>query len=255
MPKTKKPNFTKASLGKPAKSSRKKPLKRGTLPSSKSKVKKTSPRHSGKPSNARRTRNPGSGIVASLLSSATGTFGMTKAISQMTLKTKVLLVLGILLFGISFMWHANQTIQLAFFTPKVSVMTSTQAAPVSIEIPRVKMNLPVEQTAITGGVWGVSQKGASYLGTSARPGEAGPIILYSHNTDDRFGPIRWLMPEDEIVITTIDNKSHNYTVKKLMTVSPNQIEAVSNYSEETLILYTCDGFADLQRFVVIAVPQ
>ncbi len=173
----------------------------------------------------------------------------------MTRRTKLFFVLGSLFLATSLLWYCNQTIQLAFFTPHVVSVEKKYPVPTQITISNVDINLPIEETAITNGVWQVSQKGTSHLALSARPGEEGPIILYDHNTNDKFGPIRWLSKGDSIDIKTADKKKHTYKVSQTIKVSPDKMDIFTQNRGETLILYTCDGFADLQRFVVIATPQ
>lgn len=177
-----------------------------------------------------------------------------KAFHHLSYRTKALFTFGILFISISLVWHFNQTIQLAFFTPKVIPVEKTHAIPTQLIIKKIHMDLPIEQTAITNGVWQVSEY-VSHLTTSARPGEEGPIILYGHNTTERLGPIRWLSKGDTIEIKTADNKMHMYTIDETMTVAPHRLDIFTKRAGETLIIYTCDGFADLQRFVLIAVPQ
>lgn len=175
--------------------------------------------------------------------------------SNVTMRTKVLFILGSLFLVTSVGWHVNQTIQLMFFTPKVTPVAKVYPIPTEITIPKVEINLPIEETAINRGVWQISEKGASHLTISARPGEKGAIIMYSHNTNERFGPIRWLSIGDNIEIKTADGKNHVYKITQTMTVSPNKMDIFTQQKGETLIIYTCDGFADLQRFVLIAKPQ
>lgn len=172
----------------------------------------------------------------------------------LSLRTKLLFSLGFFLIIIPSFYYLNETVQLAFFTPKVPVIKNTFARPVHITIPAIYLNLPIEEEAISRGAWQISAKGISHLNTSARPGEKGPIILYGHNTDDRFGPIRWLKIGAKITIKTIDGKTHIYKIVKTQGVSPSQINFLTNVQGEMLVLYTCDGFADLQRFLVFAAP-
>jgi LPXTG-site transpeptidase (sortase) family protein len=176
-----------------------------------------------------------------------------KNFSKLSFRTKALFIFGILFLGISLLWHFNQTIQLAFFTPEVVPVKRTQAIPTQLIIQKLHMNLPIEQTAIQNGVWQVS-KDVSHLTTSARPGEKGPIIMYGHNTTERLGPIRWLSKGDTIEVKTLD-KTHFYTIDQTMTVTPDRLDIFTKRAGETLIIYTCDGFADLQRFVIIAFPR
>jgi len=179
---------------------------------------------------------------------------VSKKLSKLTLRTKLLFLLGILFLGISLFWNLNQTIQLTFFTPKVIPVQKTQAIPTELIIPRIFVNLPIEETAINNGAWQVSQNGASHLTISARPGEQGTIIMYGHNSTERLGPIRWLLKGDIIEIKNADNKTYSYKISETIKVSPSKMDIFTNKNKEVLIIYTCDGFADLERFVIIAKP-
>ena len=174
------------------------------------------------------------------------------------MRTKFLFVFGFLLLGISILWYFNQTIQLAFFSPRTAYqqvdIKRPSKIPVHISIPAVGVNLDIEETAITNGIWQISGKGASHLNISARPDENGPIILYSHNTNERFGPIRWLSTGEMIEIRANDGKIHKYKISETLRVKPDRLDVLTKHKEETLVLYTCDGFADLERFVVVAKP-
>lgn len=171
---------------------------------------------------------------------------------QISLRTKLLLLSGVILVAIPILFYANETAQLAFFTPtKVPVIVKKYSPPKKIIIPSVNIDLPIKEEAIKNNTWGIAEDGISHLNTSARPGESGPIILYGHNTNNRFGPIRWLSKGQNIFIKTQKGKVYTYTIFKTQEVYPSQIN-ILNVNKETLILYTCDGFADLQRFLVFA---
>jgi LPXTG-site transpeptidase (sortase) family protein len=178
-----------------------------------------------------------------------------KKLSKLSIRTKLLFLFGILFLGTSLVWNLNQTIQLTFFTPKVIPVKKTHAIPTQLIIPRIFLDLLIEETAINNGAWQVAQNGASHLTISARPGEDGPIIMYGHNTTERLGPIRWLSKGDIIEIKTADDKKYPYKISETIKVSPNKMDIFTNQNKEVLIIYTCDGFADLERFVVIAKPQ
>lgn len=179
---------------------------------------------------------------------------LIRSFSKLSLRTKALFLFGFLFICISLLWNLNQTIQLAFFTPHVTPIPKTHATPTQLIIQKIGTDLPIEETAITNGVWQVSEN-VSHLTTSARPGEKGPIIMYGHNTTDKLGPIRWLSKGDTIEIKTADGKTHDYIIDQTMTVAPNKMDVFTKRTGETLIIYTCDGFADLQRFVLIALPK
>lgn len=173
--------------------------------------------------------------------------------TTLSMRTKALFIYGILFLGIALIWNLNQTIQLSFFTPHVIPVKKMYALPTELIITKVSLDLPIEETAINHGIWQIASN-VSHLTISARPGEQGPIIMYGHNTNDRLGPIRWLSVGDLITLKTADNKIHHYKIARTLTVAPNQMDIFTNRQEESLIIYTCDGFADLQRFVLIANP-
>jgi LPXTG-site transpeptidase (sortase) family protein len=176
-------------------------------------------------------------------------------------RTKFLFILGLILIFIPTLFYINETIQLMYVVPPVQTVVKPQpgekvyTAPIAIDIPAVNIKLPVEETTVRNNVWGISSKGASHLFDSANPGQSGPIIFYGHNTNDRFGPIRWLKKGKQISVTTADTKIHRYTIVDTLTVDPNQLAVFFSRKQETLYLYTCDGFADLKRFIIIAEPE
>lgn len=78
--------------------------------------------------------------------------------------------------------------------------------------------------------------------------------MYGHNTKDRLGRLTSIRKDDIIIVTTLNGEMHPYRVTDLLIVSPNEVSVIGNTTKETLTLYTCYGFADLQRFVVKASP-
>lgn len=171
-------------------------------------------------------------------------------------RTKVFFILGItgILFFISWKIH-NMTILSFSYDPSAQIKTTATDFPVNISIPGAHINLPVSKTTIVNGIWQIADNGASYLVTSAQPGHNGTIIIYGHNTLDRFANIPYMYRGEAIIVTTKDGKTHHYELRQTTVVSPDQTEILSSQQGETLIIYTCYGFADLQRFVVIAKPK
>lgn len=176
-----------------------------------------------------------------------------------SLLTILLIFFGILFILTPLIYYTNQTIQLAYFAPKVpeakvTTIPTRPTKPVEIRIKRFGLKLPIEETYITNRNWGVSTKGASHLATSARPTEQSFILLYSHNTRKRFSTIRWLKNGDLIELNTQDEKTYGYKVYRTQETTADDIDILSGLTEETLVLYTCSGFADLKRYFVFAKP-
>jgi LPXTG-site transpeptidase (sortase) family protein len=161
---------------------------------------------------------------------------------------------------IPLLFYINQTVQLMYNVPEVpkqqrkSLTQKSLPIPIHVNIPKVRIDLPVAETKITNDTWGIAENEASHLSVSARPGEAGPIILYAHNTNNRFGPIRWLHKGDKIEIITADKRIHTYIISESIKSSPDQLSIFFKRKSETLYLFTCDGFADLKRYIIIADP-
>lgn len=164
------------------------------------------------------------------------------------------ITLGIIFTIIPLIFYFNQTIQLALFNPKTTeIKHIKRTSPTEISIPSIKLTLKTRPTIISNNIWQIAEDGASYLSTSARPGEKGAIIMYGHNTPERFGPILDLTPGKTIILKTSDQKPHVYKIAKTLEVYPDKMD-VFNQRDETLVIYTCAGFADLKRFIVIAKP-
>ena len=156
-------------------------------------------------------------------------------------------------------FYLNQTIQLSIFTPNIpqsKIITTNHSPiprPIHLKIPAINLSLPIGETTLRNNSWSIYKEGVSHLDISARPGEKGPIILYAHNTVDRFGSLPFVPPGQKIEISSQDGVTHTYTVVKRFETEANRVDLFAQRNE-TLILYTCYGFADLKRFVVIAQP-
>ena len=160
---------------------------------------------------------------------------------------------GLFLISIFIGWRFYNARILSFKTDNVSASAETQSSnPISISISSIGLTLPVEESAIVDGVWQISYQGASHLDKSADPGEGGNIVIYGHNKNLLFGPIRWLKEGDLIEITDESGTLYSYRVVKTVITTPDDIEYVLPKSEEILTLYTCTGFLDSKRLIVVA---
>lgn len=163
---------------------------------------------------------------------------------------------AILCLSIFLFWKGYSQRVLSFSSlPQQSLLENQSYTQLdSIQIPKLKLDLVIEEAKIIDGIWQISQYGASHLSSSAHPGSKGNIIIYGHNKKELFGKLGKLRLDDEIIITTKDLKKHQYKIYNILTVSPNQVEILAPTSDEILILYTCTGFADSQRLVLKAKP-
>lgn len=170
---------------------------------------------------------------------------------------KLFIIIGLLLLLISGIYHIYEITKYSFTTPPLAERSNVKrtAVPTHIAIDQTTMDFPVVETVIQHGVWQVADDGASHLNISARPGENGTIIIYAHNLLSRFGSLPYVSIGQKVTLTTADKKTHIYIIKKTQVVDPNDTKVLTSQKDEVLIMYTCYGFADLQRFVVFAYPE
>ena len=174
-----------------------------------------------------------------------------KKTNSTKIRTNLILIIGItlLLTGFGLKEHRRRVLS---FRGDVSQTQSVSNLPVRIEIPKTNTNLAIEPGSIVDGVWSISENGATHLISSSSPGNNNNTVIYAHNKDDLFGPIRWLNIGDEIIVTDSDDKLFKYRIVESVVTNPEAIDYVLSKDEETLTLYTCTGFADTDRYIVVA---
>jgi sortase A len=166
----------------------------------------------------------------------------------------ILILIGGFFMLIFFSWRFYQARILSFSGDVPQVGIHKGAKPVSIQIPSINLKLAIEEAIIKDSVWQVSETGANHLNQSAYPGDGGNIVIYGHNKNSLFGPIRWLEKGAEIELTDEKGEKHLYKVVETTEVSPDNLQYILPKDEETLTLYTCSGLFDSKRFIVVAKP-
>lgn len=150
-------------------------------------------------------------------------------------------------------YHQFQKKSLSFRqAPKLSRVVEESDLPVKILIPKVGIDLSVLPAKAVNDNWETSDEAASYLLGSGIPGREGNVVIYAHNKNHLFGPIRRLEKDDQIRLINKKEEEFIYKVLETKTVSKDTVEVLSATSEATLTLYTCTGFLDRERFVVVA---
>ncbi len=167
-----------------------------------------------------------------------------------------LIGLGILFILIFIYWRVSQ-LYLSFLTVPVSqhVDNSNNPAANRIVIPSQNINLEIKESEIKNGVWGVNDSGASHLNTSANPGQNGAIVIYGHNRSSLFGNLNLVKRGEKISLLSTDGKTYIYEVVNSLVVTPKDTWVLQSFGTERLIVYTCTGFFDLDRLVLIAEPE
>lgn len=126
--------------------------------------------------------------------------------------------------------------------------------PVRIVIPSLAMDLPVVEARVIAGFWELSETSASHGVGSANPGDIGNSVIFAHARTELFGPIRDIKNDATVYVMTND-RWYRYRVVEIKLVDPNAVEVIAPTADETLTLYTCSGFLDTKRLIVIAKPH
>ncbi len=157
------------------------------------------------------------------------------------------LILGLTLIFIFFVWRYHQAQILSFNTKEVAKISASIVKPIHIKAYPVGVDVDIQPAVIANGVWPVFSNMAGFVENDKNQ------IIYGHNKDNILGPIRYIKIGAIIEILSSDNKTYKYEVIKTDTVDPNNLEYVKSFDSEILTLYTCTGFLDSKRFVVVAV--
>ncbi len=126
---------------------------------------------------------------------------------------------------------------------------STEIAPAipdSVVIPQINLDLNVKEASVSGNNWDLFDDQASWLVTSAKPGETGNVVIYAHNRRNLFSGLYGLKIDQFIYILTV-NGWYRYQVTEAKYVQATAIEEVMPTSEPILTLYTCGDFLDFSQ--------
>lgn len=123
--------------------------------------------------------------------------------------------------------------------------------PIRIIVPELKINLPIKEARVVKGYWEVFADSAGFGLGSAYPGESGNQVIFAHARRGLFLPLKEAKGGENIYLLTSD-KWFSYKISEIKEVSPSQTEVIVPTTEITLTLYTCSGFADSKRLIIIA---
>jgi LPXTG-site transpeptidase (sortase) family protein len=138
------------------------------------------------------------------------------------------------------------------FTNSAQNAGNNNSTPSGIIISSINVWLPIYPSVIENGQWQTSRKGVSYLLNGVRPGEKGNAIFYGHNWPNLLGSLNRVKPGDSIQIVNLDGQTKTFTVSTVQEVTPNDTSVLSQTTDKRLTIYTCTGFLDSKRLVVVA---
>jgi LPXTG-site transpeptidase (sortase) family protein len=169
---------------------------------------------------------------------------------------KLLILLGVIIIFISgfLFWqrYTPQRLSFAISDYMGENVSNSSSAPSEIIIPAINLKLPIIPAELKNGNWEATTNGVSYLSSSPIPGAVGNSILYGHNWPNLLGNIVRLKPGQIIQIKSANGKVKNFVINTIATVSPKQTSILAPSKNPQITLYTCTGFWDSKRFVVVA---
>lgn len=169
------------------------------------------------------------------------------------LRSNILIVLGVTFILVFLGWRYHQERILSFNT-KVNQFTEDHIGikPVYVKSYPLGIDIAIRDSKIINGVWTINPDSANFLVSSAGLNAQGNTVIYGHNKNEILGPLRWANVDTVIEITGVDGLVYRYKVIKTDTVNSDDIEYVLPTNNEILTIYTCTGFLDSKRFVVVA---
>ena len=122
--------------------------------------------------------------------------------------------------------------------------------PVAVIVPAVKMYVSITQGGISNGNWILSDNSALYLPTSGRVGEGYNTIIYAHNTNNLFGPLKWVNIGDSILLKDSEGRMLEYKIYEKKDIQPYDLKGLYSKEANIVTLFTCDGWFDDVRLLV-----
>ena len=125
--------------------------------------------------------------------------------------------------------------------------------PKRIIIPDLGIDLEVKRARIIEGFWEVFEDSAGWGEGSGFPGEIGNQVIFAHARQGLFLPLRKVKAgmRAYVLAEGIPSNWFSYEVSEIKEVSPNQVEVIDKSEDERLTLYTCSGFQDEKRLIVV----
>lgn len=142
--------------------------------------------------------------------------------------------------------------RLAFVSAPQIQNSASLNTPTRIVIEDLKIDAPIRSAQKDGKKWQTFTDAVSYLSTSPAPGEEGNSILYGHNWKNLLWDLKKAKVGQKITVKYIDGSEKSFITKYIQEVKPDQTSILDKSSDKRITLYTCSGFLDTKRFVVVA---
>lgn len=125
--------------------------------------------------------------------------------------------------------------------------------PTRIIIPSVSIDLPITIAPLKNGYWIPSETTASFGEGSSLPTGNSNTVIFAHAREGLFLPLRNVKVQDTVYVMTA-NSYVSYTIDTITEVKPTDVYTVKPTDDKRLTLFTCSGFLDQKRLLVVAKP-
>lgn len=135
------------------------------------------------------------------------------------------------------------------FENKSQNIKKAQRIPVKLTLESINLISPITTTK---DIWIYPENSLVYLENSALPGETGNTVIYGHNYTSLLGNLTTAKLGDSIELDLSTGEKITYVISNKYSVTPDQTHILNPTSDSRLTLFTCSGFLDSKRLVVIA---
>lgn len=132
----------------------------------------------------------------------------------------------------------------------LNALSEDNLYPSKIIIPSLNIDLDISPSKIVKGKWEVFEDKAGFGLGSALPGQIGNTVVFAHAREKLFLPLRKIK-NDAVVYLFVQDKWFSYKISEIKEVLPTDVSVIAPTQDETLTLFTCSGFADSKRLIVI----
>lgn len=123
--------------------------------------------------------------------------------------------------------------------------------PKRVIIPQLQVDIAVRGARIINGYWEIFSDSAGWGKGSSLPGQVGNQVIFAHAREGLFLPLKESKEGLDVYVLTKDSW-YSYKMTEVKEVLPDEIQVIQPTEDETLTLYTCSGYADSKRLIVVA---
>lgn len=149
------------------------------------------------------------------------------------------------LFGVIIAEHSKSlsTNPLGSTTYALNQTQPAEHSPTAIKIDALGLDLTVREGTFDQSKqdWSIDDANAYFALGTATP------IIYGHNTDEVFAPVRKAKAGDIMTITYSDGSTKQFAYKDHKLVDPNDASVLAESNPNSIILLTCEGFFNESR--------